>query len=817
MSQLKKCSNCSTENRPEAKFCKHCGQAMPVEDKFDGFFGKKNLEPLFDQFEGRAAVAAKLRLMGGKAKVGMDSLILGDAGTGKKFVADKLFEILQREKLTEEATPTVLDAADMNKWMEAFDTNINKISNGVLVITNAQKLVPGAYATSVGTLDKLFARMKSSSSSLPTVILCGIRKGMEKFLEGNPDIASLFEFRFDLSPMTEQDICDLCIDQLNEIFHISISDDAVSRLLKHLEWLNREGEGTYGNGHVADALAQELAVNAVSCGRTSVAPEDIKGQVFEPRTEAEIWKELEGFIGLENVKKEIHAIIDSIREAEQTGEKMKIEDHYVFTGNPGTGKTTIARIFADILGALGILPKGQFVEVAGKDLIADVVGGSERNVQDAVDKAMGGVLFIDEAYGLDQGEFGKAAIDKLLPIVENRRGEFVCILAGYSREMRDFMKANSGLESRFNKVIDFPDYDASELEKIFRIMAAKKGYALDAGADAGLHIEMEKMYNRRSENFGNARDVRNFLAAAEQRRRERIREGGDTFAAGTKTLVLTDIAGKDANEEVSVKDVMAELDALTGLDGVKASIRRLAASVNRELKLAQAEGRTPDVSVGHYLFLGNPGTGKTTVARLMGKMLHAMKLLPRPDVTEVLRDDLVAGYMGQTAQQTKEAVMDAMGGVLFIDEAYSLSSGSNDNFGQECINTLVPLLENYKGKFVCIAAGYSREMQDFLDANSGLKSRFRNRIDFEDYTPDQMLEIFEGMCRKQGLILPEESRKAVERKLQQIYDSRQWDFANAREVRNLMDDIKNNMAIRQFEEDCSDLQELKTIRPEDVI
>lgn len=814
---MKKCSNCSTENRPEARFCKHCGQALPVEDKFEGFFAKKNLEPLFEQFEGRAAVAAKLLRMGGNAKVGMDSLILGDAGTGKKFVAGRLLQILQREKLVEDAAPTLLDAADVGKWMEAFDSNLNKISNGVLVVTNAQKLVPGAYAASVGMLDKLFARMKSPHASMPTVILCGIRKGMEEFLAENPDIASLFEFRFNLNPMTELDICNLCSNMLKDVFHIGISEEAASKLLKHLEWMNREGEGTFGNGHVAEALAQELAVNAVSCGRMSVDPEDIKGKVFEPRSEADIWKDLEGFVGLENVKKEIHAIIDSIREAELVRDRMKIEDHYVFTGNPGTGKTTIARIFADILGALGILPKGQFVEVAGKDLIADVVGGSERNVQDAIDKAMGGVLFIDEAYGLNQGEFGQAAIDKLLPIVENRRGEFVCILAGYSREMRDFMKANSGLESRFNKVIDFPDYDASELEEIFRIMAAGKGYSLDEEADACLHVEMEKMYNRRSDNFGNARDVRNFLSRAEQRRRERMRENGDFAAAGTKVLVYADIAGKDADKEVSVKDVMAELDALTGLKGVKADIRKLVASVNREMKLAQAEGRTPDVSVGHYLFLGNPGTGKTTVARLMGKMLHAMKLLPRPDVTEVLRDDLVAGYMGQTAQQTKDAVMDAMGGVLFIDEAYSLCSGPNDAYGQECINTLVPLLENYKGKFVCVAAGYSREMQNFLNANSGLKSRFRNRIDFEDYNPEQMLEIFEGMCRKQGLILPEESREAVAHRLQQIYDNKGWDFANVREVRNLMDDIKNNMAIRQFEEDCSDLQELKTIRPEDVI
>lgn len=816
MKQQKKCSNCGTANRAEANFCKHCGQTLPVEEKFSGYFGKKNIEPLLETYEGRAAVAAKLHKLGGKAKIGMDALVLGDAGTGKRFIADKLFEILQREKLLTESQPTVVDAADIGKWMQTFEANVEKIAGGVLMITNVQKLVPGEFATSVGQLDKLFARMKSAPASLPVVILCGLRRGMENFLGNNPDIASLFEFRFDLSALSEEDLCSLCRHKLNEDFRIGISEDASAKLLKHMIWMTREGGGTGGNGHIAEALAQDLAVSAVSCGRKTVEPEDIKGKIFEPRSEAEIWKELDGFVGLENVKKEIHDIIDYIRESESTGAPMKLEDHYVFTGNPGTGKTTVARIFADILGSLGILPKGQFVEVAGKDLIADVVGGSERKVQEAIDKAMGGVLFIDEAYGLAQGEFGQAAIDKLLPIVENRRGEFVCILAGYTREMNDFMKANSGLESRFNKTIDFPDYNASELEQIFRIMAAKKGYALDAEADSKLHMEMDKMYNRRRENFGNARDVRNFLSKTEQRRRERLREQG-TLVSADKTLMYGDIAGDDANSEINVKDVMKELDALVGLDGVKSSLRRLAASVNRELRIAQAEGRTPNVNVGHYLFLGNPGTGKTTVARLMGKMLYAMKLIPRPDVTEVLRDDLVSNILGGTAQQTKEVVMDAMGGVLFIDEAYSLCSGMHDSYGQECINTLVPLLENYQGKFVCIAAGYNREMREFLDANSGLSARFRNHIDFEDYNPEQMLEIFEGMCRKNDLILPDESREAVKRKLQDLYDGRSSDFANAREVRNLVDDIKNNMAMRQFAEDCTDLQELKTIKPEDVI
>lgn len=791
---------------------------MPEEQKYKGFIGKKCIEPELEKFAGRASVASRLRQLGGKARIGMDCVIMGDAGTGKNFLSGELFNILLKESCVSDSKPTVVDAAEIGSWMQAFDANIKKIEKGVLVITNAQKLVPGEFSKSVGQLDKLFSRMKSTPSAIPTVFLCGLRKGLEPFLEKNPDTASLFEFRFFLKGMEEDEISALTVSKLKDDFGMDVEPDAAGKIAKRIKWICREGGNGPVNGHLATFVAQELAVSAVSAGHRTVHAGDVSGKLFEPRSEEEIWKELDAFVGMENVKKEIHGIIDAIKDAKRCGGTMRIEDHYVFTGNPGTGKTTIARIFADVLGALGILPKGQFVELAGKDLIADVIGGSERNVQEAVDKAMGGILFIDEAYGLNDGQFGQAAIDKLLPIVENRRGDFVCILAGYSREMRDFMKANSGLESRFNKTIDFPDYNADELEQIFRLMARKDGYSLDSEASDKLHMEMEKIYNRRSENFGNARDVRNALRRSEERRRERIRQMNeeDIIKEG-KTLTYSDLAGEDATAEIKLKDVMQELDKLIGLEGVKTNIRRLAASVNREQKLAQAEGRTPDICVGHYLFLGNPGTGKTTVARLMGKMLYALKLIPRADVTEVTRDDLVAGFQGQTAPKTKDAVMSAMGGVLFIDEAYSLCSGAHDSFGQECINTLVPLLENYKGKFVCIAAGYTGEMQEFLDANSGLKSRFRNRIEFEDYNPGEMLRIFELQCGRQGFILPEESRNAAAAKLQEIYDNRGRDFANAREVRNLLDDVRNSMALRLLDVENASLEDLKTIKPEDIL
>lgn len=791
---------------------------MPQGELYSDFFGKEEIEPLMEQFRIRVKAAEQLKKLGTGAKVGLDCLILGDAGTGKRFLADKLAEIVLKAGLTSLSKPTMVDASDFQKWMETFDDNLVKAQDGILLITNAQKLVPDDVSKQVNDLDRLFSRMKNTQASLPIVFLCGLRQGMDSFLSKNPDAASLFEFRFDLKPLDDKALISVCEGILKSKFKLPVEADAQDRLYHRFEWISRK-LGATGNGHEAERVAQEVGVNAFLRGAKAVGQQDILGDVFVPRTEQEIWKDLDNFIGMESVKNEVRSIIDGLKESKRTGEEMHIEDHFVFTGNPGTGKTTIARMFAEILGALGILPKGQFIELAGKDLIADVVGGSERNVQEAVDKAMGGVLFIDEAYGLNDGQFGQAAIDKLLPILENERGKFVCIIAGYTNEMRDFMKANSGLASRFNKTIDFPDYTPEELEKIFLSMAAAKGFELDDEASSKLRMEMEKMYNRRTDNFGNARDVRNRLRQADDRRKARNRGRSDKeLNAEGKLLIYADIAGSQATEEIKLEDVMAQLDALVGLEGVKKAVRRLAASVRREQLLSQSEGRASRIPLPHFLFLGNPGTGKTTVARLMGEIFHSLGLLPRSDITEVLRDDLVGRFQGDTAALTKEAVMDAMGGVLFIDEAYALKESENDTYGKECINTLVPLLENYRGKFVCIAAGYTREMQDFLQANSGMRSRFpkSGEIMFEDYSAEELVEIFVRNCRTEHLILTPEAEEAARAKLGRMYERRGEDFGNAREVRTLLDDVMINISERTMFMENATSEQLQTILAEDI-
>jgi len=828
---MKTCTQCNTQNRDNAKFCKHCGKVIQTEvgKQFDGFVSKDNLKDELQKFQDRLDVFKRFQSMGSNVRMEMDCIILGDAGTGKNYLAKRIVDLLLQAGIITKSKPECVDAADFNLWMDKFDENLNNCTGGVLLLTNVQKLLPDGKAIDVNDLDRVFARMRKRDTKMPVIIMTGLRRELEEFLDYNPDIGALFEFRFDLKPFDEEGLAQICVKLLRENYQLGITDEAVKKLKAHFIWMIRNGDGINSNGHLSEKKADELAINAVKRGAKEVDEQDVRGNIFVPRTETEIWKELDDFIGLQNVKEEIHKIIDNINEAKRNGSTVRIENHYVFTGNPGTGKTTIARIFADILSALGVLPKGQLVEVSGRDLIADIVGGTERNVQEKVDEAMGGVLFIDEAYGLNDDSFGKAAIEKLIKLLSDHKGEFICIIAGYRKEMSDFLRMNTGLDRRFNKKIEFEDYNAKELEQIFRIMMKKEGkkngvesYRLDDKAEQMIHIEFEKMYNYRSEDFGNAGEVGNFLNNAIENQRIRLRDMSNEERERNKNiLTYEDITGGETEKVIDLQEIMMELDQMVGLESVKESLTDLAASIINEQRDAQEENRKPEINVSHYLFLGNPGTGKTTVARLMGKILYSLGVIRRPEVIEVSRKDMVSVYQGGTAEKTNEVVMRAVrnGCILFIDEAYSLCTNENDTYGQEAINTLTPLLLNYKGKFVCIAAGYTREMNYFLDQNSGLSSRFNETITFEDYNADDLFHIFMSMAQHHPKhpIISDEALLSVKHLMARAYAARTANFGNARTVQNTLEKAMKNRDRRTLFANDLNKEQRKTIIADDII
>lgn len=269
----------------------------------------------------------------------------------------------------------------------------------------------------------------------------------------------------------------------------------------------------------------------------------------------------------------------------------------------------------------------------------------------------------------------------------------------------------------------------------------------------------------------------------------------------------------DEEPEETLEDLMEQLNGLTGLKGVKQEVNSLISQLKINSEREARGLKTVDVSK-HLVFLGNPGTGKTTVARILSKIYKQLGVLESGQLIEVDRGGLVAGYVGQTALKTKEAIDKAMGGILFIDEAYTLAKGDND-FGQEAIDTILKAMEDNRDRFVVIVAGYPEPMDQFLKSNPGLQSRFNKYITFDDYNEEELFSIFDGLCQKNDLRLSAEASKDLNEYLNRLVKNKPENFANAREMRNLFEKTWQRMSDRLVGETDLTVEQLMEITPED--
>ena len=286
-----------------------------------------------------------------------------------------------------------------------------------------------------------------------------------------------------------------------------------------------------------------------------------------------------------------------------------------------------------------------------------------------------------------------------------------------------------------------------------------------------------------------------------------------TQTSGGKTE--TPVKEEAPPEKPDLDELMEQLESLVGLENIKKDIKSLI-NLIKVRKLRQANDLPVAPMSMHMVFMGNPGTGKTTVARLVGGLYAAIGALEKGQLIEVDRSGLVAGYVGQTALKTQEVIKSALGGVLFIDEAYSLSSGGENDFGREAIETLLKAMEDHRDNLVVIVAGYTGPMREFLDSNPGLESRFNKFFYFEDYTGPQLMDIFLLQCRKNKYVLSEEADAAARKLFDELYAERGENFGNGRYVRNLFEDmvVRHSNRVALMESPTKD--DLMTVLPQDL-
>ena len=758
----------------------------------------------------------------------------GPPGVGKTEIARLIGEIYQGLKVLRKGHVVETDRASLvagyigqtaiktlDKCREALD--------GILFIDEAYSLAaaPGLGADfGKEAIDTILKFMEDNRDRI-VVIVAGYRNEMRRFIDSNPGLASRFSKTIDFPSYTTAELSEIfkrmaTRQQFNlpEGFEAKLKPWIESRA-KAEDWANaREMRTLLERSREAQAMR---VASDPSADVSVVTIQDIvlaTGQQDEDNEAAiaAALDKLNAMVGLAPIKEEVEALIArkqvEQKRREQGLDVSSVSQHMVFTGPPGVGKTEVARVIGEVFRALKVLRKGHVVETDRASLVAGYVGQTAIKTLDKCKEALDGVLFIDEAYSLAAtpglgADFGKEAIDTLLKFMEDNRDRIIVIVAGYRNEMRHFIDSNPGLASRFTKTFDFPSYSPGELFEIFKRMAARQQFNLPQGFEAKLKPWIES--RAKAEDWANAREMRTLLEKTREAQALRVAKDA---SADVSVVTIEDVVHatgqKIEDNEASVAAALAKLDEMVGLAPVKQEVKRLSARMGVEQK--RREQGLPVAAVSqHMVFTGPPGVGKTEVARVIGEVFRSLKVLRKGHLVETDRAGLVAGYVGQTATKTLDKCKEALDGILFIDEAYTLAAiqgGAAHDFGKEAIDTLLKFMEDNRERIVVIVAGYPNEMRRFIESNPGLSSRFTKTIDFPPYGVADLCEILRRMASRQKFSLPDDFQAALTPWIEQRSKAQDW--GNARSMRTLLEKARESQALRISTDADADLSRIET-------
>ncbi|MDD2900683.1 MAG: AAA family ATPase, partial [Desulfuromonadaceae bacterium] len=816
-----------------------------AEEQLNEMIGLKSVK---EQIRKKLAVA---RQLGSEHAGTLHMVFLGNPGTGKTVVAGLVGEIFRDAGLLRRGHTVIAEnrAALVAEYegQSAPRTNnmIDQALDGVLFIDEAHQLIRegGDDPFGLEAVRTLVARMERERNRL-CVILAGYPEPVRRLISQDQGLKSrvkdeiIFE---DYSPVELLVIFKSMAVKKESAGLAPIETDTMIGMEKVLKGMyETRNPDDWGNARNVRNLLDDLYATYAGRidkghGKQHVLPEDIP-EIYQDFIEVKVdvdvlLKEINGLIGLNPMKTFINGLVDQVRLDRQRDEQglMSAERrmmHMLFMGNPGTGKTTVARLMGKIFKGLGLLPRGHVIAVTGADLVSDHVGLEKARAK--VREALGGILFIDELYGLTKGGLGQTygadvIHNVLVPAMTDHKDRLVVIGAGYTKDLEEFLKANDGLRSRFAHHIDFPDFSADELLLIFSRYAQRQGYHLNQSGGDMLSTALTELMAAKPKNFGNARVVeeeyfggmRRNLASRVKHLTSATREDLCTFTEEDLPTSLKSLIQTGGEDDLGT--LIAEVESMIGLGSVKDFIRKQVAVLKAQKLRKKKQGADSKTDrTLHMVFTGNPGTGKTTVARLMGRIFKALGILKKGHCVETDSSDLVAEYVRQTAPKTKLKVEEAMEGVLFIDEAYTLCKGGTQDFGQEAIDQLLKMMEDYRDRLVVIVAGYPEKMQNFINTNPGLKSRFTQYVSFEDYSPDDLERIFIMFCQDANFQLVPEAQEKLKLSIQDLWVKRDQNFGNGRDMRTLFQTIQENQSVRIASmTDPTDL-ELCMILPEDV-
>lgn len=494
-------------------------------------------------------------------------------------------------------------------------------------------------------------------------------------------------------------------------------------------------------------------------------------------------EEMERLVGLGNAKKELRAVLAQVKLQKQqeefgmTAERPRL--NLLFEGNPGTGKTTVAKLFSDALTRVGYLKNNKFKEVRVQDLITG--RKPEENVKKLFEENKGGVIFLDEMHQLKDSPEGRLAFRAMIPYLGHPEyADTVFIGAGYKGEMRDLIRdVDDGAERRFTSV-PFDDYSKDELGKILDKMAVDKQRVIDEPTREAALMRLERE-RRKMKNFGNAGSVGSMIEVAIKKQTARLSEGD---VALTKEALMGLIPEDFAAEKVlSPAEVWKEIDALEGLDTLKKELRTICASIEYDREM----GNDPLDSFEPYFILdGPPGTGKTTMARLIVKLMAAYDIIPSAGLAESQGADLQAGFIGQTTTKVQKLFESMWGQGGFIDEIGGLARAP-EAFQADAAKTMLKQMEDHRGRFILVVADYADRVNEFLNVDPGIARRFGHRFSLEPLSVEGGVRSLCKQLEGKELTLTDEVRTLIASRMNDLHAAPDW--ASSGDVRKVLNSI----------------------------
>lgn len=794
-------------------------QLSSVEDlnkELDNIIGLSSVKEFIKKLEDNIKVQ-NMRESNGtrKAKLSLHMIFTGNPGTGKTTMARVMAKYLKALGYLSSGHLVEVSRNDLvgqyvGETAQKTMSKVNSAMGGILFIDEAYAIAKNENDVfGIEAVDTLVKAVEDNRDNL-VVILAGYTDEMQKFLKTNSGLKSRFNYNVEFEDYTPSELLEIS-KVIAKSNGYEIEETLDNSLLELFEGKQIKGKNDSGNGRLARNIIEKAIANQsnrlANLDEGKINKEDINKLTIsdfglDKKVEFDLEDELSKVIGLEEVKSFIRNIEKQLIAKEKRKKLgVSVESsqslNMIFTGNPGTGKTTVARLIANLMKNMGVLKSGEVIEVDRSGLIGQYAGETTKKVTEVFQSALGGVLFIDEAYALMSSEndpLGKEAVDTLVKLIEDFREDIVVIIAGYNKEMKEFLNTNTGLKSRFPLSIDFKDYEIDELVQIAKLMIKGKGFVLAGNSEDELEEAIRREKQNGGQQSGNGRMVRNIIEKTIRKQSSRIADM-DSIDENSVILLQEEDFGT-VDKSIDEFDLEEKLNEVVGLNEVKEFIRSLQAQLNIRAQRKLLGLPVDESQTLHMIFKGNPGTGKTTMARIVGEVLYNIGVLSNKNFIETDRSGLVAGYVGQTAIKTKEKIESALGGILFIDEAYALSqdAGSGSGFGKEAIDTLVKCMDDNRDNLLVILAGYSEDMDKFLEVNPGLKSRFANIIEFKDYSVEDLLVIAENLFSSKGYVLTEEARVKVKDICQEACGIS--DFGNGRYVRNLLEKSVRNQAVR---------------------